>query len=96
MGIKQLFPVKHIMGFIFSLVLTVVALAVLAFDMSAKAGVVLLLVTAFLQASIQLVMFMHAGESEDKKSIYTNVIYALFIAVVTILGTLLTMIWGYQ
>ncbi|MDY0395149.1 cytochrome aa3 quinol oxidase subunit IV [Virgibacillus halophilus] len=93
---KQLFPVKHIMGFICSLVLTVVALGVLAFDLSVKSGVILLLITAFLQASIQLVMFMHAGESEDKKSIYTNVIYALFIAVVTILGTLLTMIWGYQ
>ncbi|MDY0407981.1 cytochrome aa3 quinol oxidase subunit IV [Virgibacillus soli] len=93
---KQLFPVKHVMGFIFSLVLTAVALSVLLFDVSPKTGVVILLITAFMQASIQLVMFMHAGESEDKASIYTNVLYALFVAIVTILGTLLTMIWGYQ
>ncbi|MDY0407061.1 cytochrome aa3 quinol oxidase subunit IV [Virgibacillus sp. 179-BFC.A HS] len=93
---KQLFPVKHIAGFVFSLVLTLVALLVLAFDMPAKTGVVILLVTAFMQAGIQLVMFMHVGESEDRKSIYTSVFYALFIAVVTILGTLLTMIWGYE
>lgn len=96
MGIKNLFPLKHVLGFLFSLVLTVVALSVLLFDLSAKTGVIILLITAFMQAGIQLVMFMHVGESEDKSSIYTNVFYAVFIALVTILGTLLTMIWGYQ
>ncbi|WP_284140294.1 MULTISPECIES: cytochrome aa3 quinol oxidase subunit IV [unclassified Virgibacillus] len=96
MSLKELFPIKHVMGFVFSLILTVVALSVLMFDLSPKTGVIILLVTAFMQASIQLVMFMHAGESEDKHSIYTNVLYALFIALVTIFGTLLTMIWGYQ
>ena len=96
MQLKQLFPVKYVTGFIFSLVLTVVALCVLWFDLSAKAGLILLLVTAFMQAGIQLVMFMHVGESEDKASIYTNVYYALFIAIVTILGTLLTTVWGYR
>ena len=55
----QLFPKHHVMGFIFSLVLTVVALAVLLYDLSYTIGMAILLVTAFLQASIQLVMFMH-------------------------------------
>ncbi|MBM7586080.1 cytochrome aa3-600 menaquinol oxidase subunit 4 [Bacillus pakistanensis] len=96
MNSKQLFPVGHVMGYAFSLILTAVALSVLMFDLSPKTGVVILLVTAFMQAGVQLVMFMHAGESEDKKSIYTNIWYALFVAIVTILGTLLTMIWGYQ
>jgi cytochrome aa3-600 menaquinol oxidase subunit IV len=96
MNSKQLFPVGHVMGYAFSLILTAVALSVLMFDLSPKTGVVILLVTAFMQAGVQLVMFMHAGESEDKKTIYTNVWYALFVAIVTILGTLLTMIWGYQ
>ncbi len=90
---QQLFPKHHVMGFIFSLVLTVVALAVLVYDLSFQWGMTILLVTAFLQASVQLVMFMHAGESEDKPVIYANVWYMLFFAIVTILGTMLTMVW---
>lgn len=55
----------------------------------------ILLVTAFIQAGLQLVVFMHAGETEDKPAIFTNIYYALIIALVTIFGTLLCMIWGY-
>ncbi|MGE6720573.1 cytochrome aa3 quinol oxidase subunit IV [Peribacillus frigoritolerans] len=93
---KELFPRGQVMGFAFSLILTVVALSVLVFDLSLKMGVVILLVTAFMQAGLQLVLFMHAGESEDKASIYTNVYYGLFVALVTIFGTMLTMVWGFQ
>ncbi|AXN39427.1 cytochrome aa3 quinol oxidase subunit IV [Peribacillus butanolivorans] len=93
---KQLFPRGQVMGFAFSLVLTLVALSVIVFDLSLKMAMIILLVTAFMQAALQLVMFMHAGESEDKASIYTNVYYGLFVALVTIFGTMLTMIWGYQ
>lgn len=90
---SQLFPKHHVMGFIFSLVLTFVALAVLVYDMSYQMGMTILLVTAFLQASVQLVMFMHAGESEDKQVIYANVWYIVFFAIATVLGSLLTMVW---
>ncbi|SIP91670.1 cytochrome aa3-600 menaquinol oxidase subunit 4 [Domibacillus enclensis] len=93
---KQLFPKQHVMGFIFSLALSVVALAVITFDMSYKMGMGILLVTALAQASVQLLLFMHIGESEDRRTLYTNIGYALFVGVVTILGTLFTMIWGYQ
>lgn len=93
---KQLFPKQHVMGFLFSMVLSIVALAVLAFDMSYKMGMAILLVTAIAQALVQLLLFMHIGESEDKNTLYTNIIYALFVGVVTILGTLFTMIWGYM
>ncbi|MEC2056991.1 cytochrome aa3 quinol oxidase subunit IV [Peribacillus psychrosaccharolyticus] len=93
---KQLFPMKQVMGYVFSLILTVVALSVLMFDLSATTGLLILLVTAFAQASMQIVFFMHIGESEDRNTLYTNIGYALFVGIVTILGTLLTMIWGYQ
>lgn len=93
---KQLFPMKQVMGYVFSLILTVVALSVLMFDLSATTGMLILLVTAFAQASMQIVFFMHIGESEDRNTLYTNIGYALFVGIVTILGTLLTMIWGYQ
>ncbi|WP_077303034.1 cytochrome aa3 quinol oxidase subunit IV [Virgibacillus pantothenticus] len=92
---KELFPAKHVMGFVFSLILTGVALLVYFMDMSFTTGMTVLLITAFAQATLQLVLFMHAGESEDKGSIYTSVLYGIIIAVLTVLGTLLAMIWGY-
>ncbi|PLT32921.1 cytochrome aa3 quinol oxidase subunit IV [Bacillus sp. V5-8f] len=92
---KELFPAKQVMGFVFSLVLTVVALSVALWDMSFELGMTILLVTAFVQAGLQLVVFMHAGESEDKAAIYTNVYYGVFVALITVFGTLLCMIWGY-
>lgn len=90
---SELFPRKQVMGFIFSMVLTFVALGVYFFDMSFAAGLTILLVTAFLQAGLQLVVFMHAGETEDKASIYGNIYYGIIIALVTVFGTLLTMVW---
>ena len=90
---RELFPLKQVIGFVFSLVLTAVALAVYFFDMSSAVGMTVLLITAFVQAGLQLVVFMHAGETEDKGAIYTNVYYGLIIALVTIFGTLLAMVW---
>jgi cytochrome aa3-600 menaquinol oxidase subunit IV len=92
---KELFPRKQVMGFVFSLILTAVALCVYFFDLSVAAGMTILLVTAFIQAALQLVLFMHAGETEDKGAIYTNIYYGLIIALVTVFGTLLCMAWGY-
>lgn len=90
---KQLFPLKQVSGFVASLVLSAVALSVLLFDMSATAAMLILLVTAFAQAGLQLVVFMHAGETKDRRSIYTAVYYGLFIALATIIGTLIAMVW---
>ncbi len=93
---KELFPKQHVMGFGFSLLLTVIALAVVKFDMSLNMAFAILLVTALAQATVQLVLFMHIGESEDKKTLYTTILYSVFVGVVTIIGTLFAMIWGYN
>jgi cytochrome aa3-600 menaquinol oxidase subunit IV len=90
---SELFPRKQVMGFVFSLILTAVALAVYFFNLPFSTGMIILLVTAFLQAGLQLVVFMHAGETEDKGAIYTNVYYGLIIALMTIFGTLLVLVW---
>ncbi|MBR3121295.1 cytochrome aa3 quinol oxidase subunit IV [Oceanobacillus profundus] len=90
---KELFPIKQVNGFIFSLLLTVVALSVYFMDMSFTAGMTILLVTAFVQAIVQFVLFMHAGESDDKRTIYTTLYYSALIALVTIFGSLLAMVW---
>lgn len=90
---KELFPAKQVMGFVFSLVLTAVALLVYFLDMSFTSGMTVLLITAFVQAGLQLVVFMHAGETKDKGAIYTNIYYGVIIALFTIFGTLLAMVW---
>lgn len=89
---KELFPAKQV-GYIFSLVLTIIALLVYFLDFTFPIAMSILLVTAFVQATVQLVLFMHAGETEDGKAIYTNVLYGIIIAVVTIIGSLLILIW---
>lgn len=90
---KELFPVKQIMGFVFSLILTCVALAVYFLDLSFALGLTILIVTAFIQAFLQLVVFMHAGETKDKWAIYGNVYFMIFIALITIFGTMFLLIW---
>ncbi|KPN97560.1 cytochrome aa3 quinol oxidase subunit IV [Lysinibacillus sp. ZYM-1] len=92
---SDLFPLKQVMGFALSIILTIIAACVYFFDMSMPITMTILLVTAFIQAGLQLVVFMHASETKDKPAIYTNIYYALIIALVTIFGTLLCMIWGY-
>ncbi|MBU5345775.1 cytochrome aa3 quinol oxidase subunit IV [Paenibacillus lautus] len=92
--IKQLFPIKHVAGYISSLVLSAVALVVLL-DMPAASKLAVLLVTAILQAAVQLMLFMHVGESDDKKSVYINIAFALFVGLVTIFGTLFIFVWGW-
>ncbi|RUL49865.1 MULTISPECIES: cytochrome aa3 quinol oxidase subunit IV [Lysinibacillus] len=90
---KELFPAKQVMGFVFSLILTAVALLVHFTDMSFSFGMTILLITAFVQAFLQLVVFMHAGESKDGKSIYTTIFYGAIIAIVTVFGSLLILLW---
>lgn len=90
---EQLFPFKQVMGFIFSLVLTGIALLVYFTDLSFNTGIIILIVTAFAQALLQLVVFMHAGETKDKWAIYANVYFMILIALITIIGSLLILVW---
>ncbi len=89
----KLFPKSHVIGFISSIVLTLLAMTVLVLDLSFAAKMVILFVTALLQASLQLFLFMHISESEDKRELYINIAYAAFVGIVTIVGSLLVMVW---
>lgn len=94
---KELFPKEHVMGFVGSLVLTLLALTVVMFKgMSSGVAMTILLVTAIAQAIVQLVLFMHIGETEDKKSLYITILYSVVVGVITVFGTLLAMVWGYM
>ena len=91
----ELFPKEHVVGFIGSLVLTIAALSVVWFDVSMVVGMIILLVTALIQAAVQLILFMHIGETDDKIDIWIATLFALGIGIVTIVGSLLAMVWGY-
>lgn len=92
---KELFPAKQVGGYVFSLILTLLALSVYYFHMSKTLAITIFLLTAFIQAAVQIVLFMHAREIEDSKSVFVTLYYAIFIALVTIFGTLLCMVWGF-
>lgn len=87
------FPLGQVMGFALSLVLTLIALLVYFMDMSMTAGMTILLVTAFLQAGLQFMVFMHAGETKDRWSIYSNIVFGFAIVLITVFGTLLILLW---
>ncbi|MDV7763715.1 cytochrome aa3 quinol oxidase subunit IV [Peribacillus sp. SIMBA_075] len=93
---KEFFPAKQVWGFVFSLILTVVALLVYFFNMSKATGMTIFILTAFIQAAVQLVVFMHARETDDSKSIFMTLYCAIFLALITVLGTILCMIWGWS
>ncbi|WP_285767452.1 cytochrome aa3 quinol oxidase subunit IV [Peribacillus sp. SI8-4] len=92
---KELFPAKQVWGFVFSLILTLAALTVYFFNMSKAMGMTIFILTAFIQAAVQLVVFMHARETDDSKSIFMTLYCAIFLAIITVVGTILCMIWGW-
>ncbi|GEL04277.1 cytochrome aa3 quinol oxidase subunit IV [Rummeliibacillus sp. G93] len=93
---KELFPKEHVLGFVGSLLLTLAALTVIMFKgMSNGLAMTILLITAAAQALVQLILFMHIGETDDKKSLYVTIIYAVVVGLITVFGTLLAMVWGY-
>ena len=91
----KLFPKEHIIGFLSSIALTVAALLVLFLDVSFGIKMAILLITACLQASLQLFLFMHINESKERRTLYTNILYALFVALVTIFGSLFVLLWDW-
>lgn len=89
------FPITHVIGFITSLVLTFIAVAVaLKTSLPVKTIVWIIGTLAVLQAGLQLYMFMHMNEGEDGKSQTVNVLYGFFIAVVTVAGSIWVMSFG--
>jgi len=89
---RESFPWKHIIGFVLSLVLTFAALWVaLSSGLPLKAMIVIIVLFAMIQASLQLFMFMHVAESDSGKVQTFNMVYSFFIAVVVVAGSVWVM-----
>lgn len=89
------FPMTQVFGFVLSLGLTFAALFV-AIKTSLSFNVIMWIIgtLAVIQAGLQLFMFMHLKDGEDRKAQTINVIYGVFIAVVTVAGSIWVMSFG--
>lgn len=89
------FPVRHILGFLLSLLLTfVAALVALKTSLSFSAIMWIIGSMAVLQAGLQLFMFMHVTEGEDSKAQVINIVYGVFCAIVIVAGSIWVMSFG--
>lgn len=91
---KTRFPWKHLIGFLLSITLTLVALwAGLYAGFSMTVIITIITVLAMCQAVLQLLMFMHMTEGEGTIQTGT-MLYAAFIGVVVVAGTIWVMSFG--
>lgn len=90
------FPISHVVGFFLSLVFTFIA-AGIALKTSLPSKTIMMIIgsLAFVQAALQLYMFMHMNEGEDGKAQTINVIYGVFIALVTVFGSIWVLTAGH-
>lgn len=81
------FPWSQVIGFLLSIGLTFLAVWLgLYTDLSLNTIVILVFGLAFIQAAIQLFMFMHVSEGEGNWQI-GKMLSAAFIAIVIVVGT---------
>lgn len=93
------FPVKHFLGFLLSLILTVLAAwTALRSELPVMWVVIGIMVLAVLQAGIQLFMFMHMTESSSGNGhVPWNMMFHGFVmASIAVAGSLFTMSFGHD
>ncbi len=90
------FPIGHVIGFLMSLLLTFAA-AIVALKTSLPTNTILFIIggLAVIQAGLQLFMFMHVSEGEDKKAQIINIAYGVFVAVVIVAGSIWVLTSGH-
>ena len=89
--------VKHTVGFIASIVLTLLAVFVTLYtNMTFHAKLTIIFGFAFIQAAVQLLMFMHLTEGKDGRLQSAKVIFAIIITLITVIGTYWVMQGGHS
>lgn len=93
---KNKYPVNHIIGFILSIVMTLVAAwcAILS-DLPVMWIIIAIMSLAVIQAFIQLFMFMHITERGATHAPWNMMFHAFVVAAIIISGSLLTMSFGF-
>ncbi|RAL21384.1 cytochrome aa3 quinol oxidase subunit IV [Thermoflavimicrobium daqui] len=86
---------KHIFGFLWSLILTFAALLItLRTNLPLGWKVTIIVTLAFFQLIIQLLYFMHLTEGDSKWIQVVNIVYGLFVAIVTVAGSIWIMLYN--
>ncbi len=82
------FPWSHVVGFAFSIILTLFAIWIAFYtDLSVSAIVWSIIGLAILQAGVQLFMFMHVREGEGQTQVAT-MFYSAGVGVIIVIGTI--------
>ncbi|APC47194.1 cytochrome aa3 quinol oxidase subunit IV [Virgibacillus halodenitrificans] len=96
---KKRIPTNHIVGFLLSLVMTIVAAwAALQSDLPVMWIIIGIMALAVLQAGVQLFMFMHVTESASGNGhVPWNMMFHGFaLAAIVVAGSLFTMSFGFS
>lgn len=90
------FPLNHVLGFLLSISMTILAMIV-AFKTDFSATVIMWFIgtLAFLQAGVQLFLFMHVTEGEEKVANLINIAYSAFLALVIVIGSIWVLTSGH-
>jgi len=93
---QTLFPMNHVIGFVLSILLTVAAASIVyytTFSDSVKVAIIGTL--AIFQALVQLIMFMHITEGKSGGINIINIAYAVFLAIVVVVGSIWVLTTGH-
>ncbi|KIL36619.1 heme transporter CcmD [Cohnella kolymensis] len=86
---------SYVIGFVLSLVLTIIPLVVVLNDMvEGTAAMVVLLVTAVLQFVVQLIFFMHLREEQKPRWNLMALILGIFILLTIVIGSIWIMTYN--
>lgn len=86
------FPWSHVIGFLLSIALTFLAVWLGMYtDLPLNTIIIIVFSLAFVQAAIQLFMFMHVAEGDSSIWQIGKMISAAFIALVIVVGTVWVM-----
>lgn len=89
-------PVKHIIGYVTSIVLTLVAAwAALSSNLPVMWILISILALAVIQAAIQLFLFMHLTERGTGNAPWNMMFHGTIIFSILIAGSLFTMSFGF-
>lgn len=93
---KNKYPINHVIGFILSIVLTIIAAwCALLSDLPQTWVIIAIMVLAVIQAFIQLFMFMHITERGATNAPWNMMFHAFVVAAIIVAGSLFTMSFGF-
>lgn len=97
MAEQKKYPFKHIVGYVLSILLTVLAAwTAIDSDIPQVWIIIGIMILAVIQAGIQLFMFMHIIEAGVTHAPWNMMFHSFVIATIVVAGSLFTMSFGFS